>query len=131
VIEHVDSMRQVPAMLAARRAVAVISVPWSPWPRKSRELLAVLEQNREQWSPGTPVQFFDLWPEQEEELYCWYEQLCEQYAPRLALHGHGYGPLWWLTRGVVLDCLYKPYEFPLEELQQRSQVVFESVAGGA
>ena len=115
-------------MLAAPRAIALISVPWSPWPRKSRDVLAALESSRQLWSPGASVMFFDLWPEREDELNRWYEGLCQSHAPRLELHGHGYGPLWWLAGGVVLECLTRPYEQPLASLQRRSAALLR--AGG-
>src|SRR5262249_36958422 len=75
----VERVQQVPPMLAAPRAVALVSVPWSPWPRKSRDVLAALEDSREQWSPDAPVEFFDLWPEREDELYRWYEDMCQSH----------------------------------------------------
>jgi hypothetical protein len=125
----VERMDQVPALLAAPRAVALVSVPWSPWPRKSRDVLVALERNRESWLPGAPVEFFDLWPEREDELNSWYEGMCHSHAPRFELHGHGYGPLWWLAGGVVLECQTKPYELPLEALRERSAAIFR-VGGG-
>src|SRR5215813_9873275 len=98
----VEGAAQLPALLAAPRAIVLVSVPWSPWPRKSRDALAALEASREQWSPNAPVAFFALWPEGEDALNRWYEGLCEQYSPRFELHGHGYGPLWWVAGGAVL-----------------------------
>ena len=111
------------------RAIAVVSVPWSPWPRKSRVVLAALEDSRDVWLPGLAVEFFDLWPEREDELNRWYEGMCQSHAPRFELHGHGYGPLWWLAGGAVLDCLTKPYEQPLESLQQRSATLLRGAGG--
>jgi hypothetical protein len=49
----------------------------------------------------------------------------------LELHGHGYGPLWWLAGGVVLVCLTKPYERPLASLQQRSAALLQASGGRA
>lgn len=115
----VERAQQVPAMVAAR-AIVLVSVPWSPWPRKSRDVLTALEQSLELWSPDASVEFFDLWPEREDGLNRWYEEICKSHFPQLELHGHGYGPLWWMAHGVVLDCLTKPYEHPLTLLRQRS-----------
>jgi hypothetical protein len=67
----IERVQQVPALLAAPRAIALVSVPWSPWPRKSRQVLAALEGSRPMWSPGAPVECFDLWPEREGELNRW------------------------------------------------------------
>jgi hypothetical protein len=116
----IERVQQVPALLTAPRAVALVSVPWSPWPQKSRDVLAVLERSRELWLPDTPVEFFDLWPERDDKLNRWYEGICQSHALRFELHGHGYGPLWWLAGGVVLGCQTKPYELPLESLQERA-----------
>lgn len=112
-------------MLSASHTIALVSVPWSPWPRKSREVLAALESTRGQWSPDSPAEFFDLWPERDDELNRWYEALCVSSSPRFELHGHGYGPLWWLAEGKVLGCLTKPYDHTLEDLQQRSAALFQ------
>ena len=116
----IDSMRQLSQMLSASRAIVLISVPWSLWPRKSREVLAAVESTREQWSPDASVEFFDMWLERDDELNRWYEVQCVNSSPRFELHGHGYGPLWWMAEGEVLDCLTKPYGYPLRELQLRS-----------
>jgi len=32
--------------------------------------------------------------------------------------------VWWLANGEVLECITKPYEYLLEELQQCSAAVF-------
>jgi hypothetical protein len=122
----VERLEQVPPFLAAPRVIALVSVPWSPWPRRSRQSLEALEASREEWLPGCPVEFFDLRPEQEEELNRWYDALCRSHWPRFALHGDGYGPLWWLARGQVLDCLSKPYGYCLESLQRRSECCFKA-----
>jgi hypothetical protein len=74
------------------------------------------------------VEFFDLWLEQNEELKRWYDAQCASARPMFELHGHGYGPLWWLVNGNVLDCLTKPYEYSLTELQQRSSMIFDFAA---
>jgi|GEM_PF-6912094 hypothetical protein len=116
----VERGQQLPAMLAAPRAIALVSVPWSPWPRKSRDVLTALERSRELWLPDATVEFYDLWPEEDDELNRWYVGMCQSHATRFELHGHGYGPLWWLAGGVVLECLTRPYAQPLELLQQRS-----------
>jgi hypothetical protein len=123
--EVVKTMGQVFRMLSASRAIVLVSVPWSPWPRKSREVLAALESTQKQWAFNASVEFFDLWPESEEALTGWYEELCITSSPRFVLHGHGYGPLWWLAEGKVLSCLAKPYEYPMEELQQRSKSLYK------
>jgi hypothetical protein len=125
----VDNMRQASAMLSASHAIAVVSVPWSPWPRKSRQVLAALGSTRGHWSPDSFVEFFDLWPERDGELNRWYDALCASASPWFELHGHGYGPLWWLASGKVLECITKPYEYSLEELQQRSAAVFRGSEG--
>jgi len=49
--------------------------------------------------------------------------MCRDHAA-FELHGHGYGPLWWLADGVILDCLTKPYEPRLRSLKERSAVLF-------
>ncbi|HTI52055.1 MAG TPA: hypothetical protein VL475_13920 [Planctomycetaceae bacterium] len=82
-------------------------------------MLNQLERSRDNWLPGAPVAFFDLWPEREEALHAWYDELCELRFPKFELHGHGYGPFWWLTNGQIVDCLTKPCEHTLEALQQR------------
>jgi hypothetical protein len=120
-------MLQVSQMLSASRAIVLVSVAWSPWPRKSREVLVALEFSRGQWAPNATVEFFDIWPERDDELNHWYEGLCVNSAPPFELHGHGYGPLWWLAKGKVLECLSKPYEYPLETLQQRAAALFQEV----
>lgn len=116
----IQNMPQLSSMLSARRAICLVSVPWSHWPRQSRPILAALESTQKQWSPDFLVLFFELCPEGNDELNRWYEALCINSSPRFELHGHGYGPLWWLTHGDVLDCLTRPYDYALEELQQRS-----------
>ncbi|MBI1833103.1 MAG: hypothetical protein HY040_08785 [Planctomycetes bacterium] len=123
----VEKMRQVYSMLSAARAIVLVSVPWSPWPRKSRDVLAALESTQEQWFTDASVEFFDLWPERDDELKRWYESLFANSAPRFQLHGHGYGPLWWLSEGKVLECLTEPYVFSLEALQQRSAAFFHGI----
>lgn len=70
------------------------------------------------------MEFFDLWPERDGELNHWYDALCLSASPRFVLHGHGYGPLWWLSQGEVLECITKPYEHPLEELKKRFALAF-------
>lgn len=122
----IDNMDGLPALLAARRAVAVIAVAWSPWHRESRAVLGRLETTRSEWSPGRPVGFFILWPESDAELNRWYEAMCQHYLPHFELHGHGYAPLWWLKRGEVVDCLSKPYETELAALQDRSAAALGS-----
>src|SRR6476660_4483305 len=114
----IESVAQLPPMLTASRTITLISVAWSPWPRKSRELLAALEATQDQWSPQHPIHFFDLWPERESTLNEWYDSQCKEGSPRFELHGHGYGPLWCLTNGKVTACLAKAYELRLEEVQQ-------------
>jgi len=121
----VESMLQVSPMLAASRAIVLVSVLWSPWPQKSRDVLAALESSCPQWSPQASVEFFDLWPEREDELNRWYESLCLHSSPRFELHGNGYGPLWWMVEGHVFECLTKPYEYPLKSLKQRSMAIFQ------
>lgn len=125
----VQTMAQMHPMLSASRAIVLVSVPWSPWPRKSRDMLAALESTLGHWSRGPAVGFFDLWPECDGELNRWYEVLCANSSPQFELHGHGYGPLWWLAEGEVLDCLSRPYEYTLESLQQRSAGLFEATIG--
>lgn len=121
VIEHLE---QTAAMMSAPRAIVLVSVPWSPWPQKSRRTLAALEATRTLWSPNAAVEFFDLWPERNEELNRWYDELCASASPRFALHGDGYGPFWWMVEGKVLKCLTRPYEIPPQSLQQRSAEIF-------
>ena len=123
-VHVVENMRQASQLLSAPRAIVLVSVPWSPWPHKSREVLIALDSTRAFWSPAIVVEFFDLWPERDHELNRWYEALCISLSPRFELHGHGYGPLWWLANGKVLECITKPYDYPLEELRQRSSRVF-------
>jgi hypothetical protein len=125
-VQVVENMQQATLMLSASRAIALVSVPWSPWPRKSRDVLDALESTRGQWFPDSHVEFFELWPERDSDLNRWYDALCVSASPRFELHGHGYGPLWWLAAGKVLDCITKPYEYPQEELQQRSAAVFRA-----
>lgn len=120
----VENIQQASPMLSASRAIALVSVAWSPWPRLSREVLAALESTLGQWSPDPLVELFDLWPERDDELNRWYDALCVSLSPRFELHGHGYGPLWWMANGKVLECITRPYEYPLEELQERSVAVF-------
>ena len=120
----VEGLRDLPGLLAAPRAVAVVSVPWSPWPRRSREALAALERTRGDWSPSAEVAFFDLRPEAGAGLGRWYEAWVAQHAARFELHGHGYGPLWWLAGGAVLGCLAKPYDRPPADLERRSAALF-------
>jgi hypothetical protein len=70
----VENVEQVYPMLSAFRAVVLVSVPWSPWPRKSRDVLTALEASIEQWSAHASVAFFDVWPERDGELNRWYEE---------------------------------------------------------
>jgi hypothetical protein len=123
---QVTSIKHLPAMLTAPRAIALVFVAWSPWPSKSRDILTDLESNRKVWLPSSSLEFFELWPERDESLNSWYEDMCKSYALRFELHGHGYGPLWWLVRGEVIDCLSKPYGHSLETLQRRSVAIFDS-----
>lgn len=122
----IDSLGLLPAMHAAPRAIALVAVAWSPWHRRSRLVLDALEASRAEWSPNSPVGFFVLWPEEEDELRRWYEELCRQHAPRFELHGHGYGPLWWLVEGQVVDCMSRPYEAGRPALQERSARAFRT-----
>jgi hypothetical protein len=114
----VDRIEQVARMFTAPRAITLVSVPWFPWPRRSRQVLEALERGCDTWF-GNSIAFFDLWPEQEEELHRWYDELCARSHPRFELHGHGYGPFWWIVHGEIADCLTKPYEQSVEALQQR------------
>ncbi|MDB5345835.1 MAG: hypothetical protein JWP89_4212 [Schlesneria sp.] len=124
-LQVILNVPQLSQMQLASRAIALISVPWSPWPQKSREVLVSLETSQEQWSPQCPVEFFDVWPERDAELNRWYEMQCVDAEPKFELHGHGYGPLWWLANGKVLECLAKPYDLPLKEIQRRSAAIFQ------
>lgn len=85
-------MSQLPNVLAAPRAIVLVSVEWSPGPKKSRQMLAALEDSREIWLPASVVEFFDLRPEHDEELNRWYERQCREESAGFALHGDGYGP---------------------------------------
>src|SRR5437899_3241305 len=116
---EVTNIKHLAAILTAPRAIALVSVAWSPWPSISRNILTDLESSRRVWLPSCLVEFFELWPERDESLNSWYEDMCKTYAMIFELHGHGYGPLWWLVSGEVIDCLTKPYEYSLETLQQR------------
>jgi hypothetical protein len=120
----VERYGQVSLMLAEPLAVTLVSVPWSPWPKRARDVLAALEASRDEWWPESPVAFFDLWPERDAALLQWYKDLCAEHSPQFELHGHGYGPLWWLTSGVIADCLKRPYELPLIQVQGRSRAAF-------
>ena len=123
----VERMDQVAQMLSAPRALTLVSVPWSPWPRQSRRIFDELEKCRESWLPGVPVSFFELQPESDEDLQGWYDKFCEVHFPQFELHGHGYGPFWWLSNGEVLDCLAKPCDHTRYALQQRySQLNLQS-----
>src|ERR1700730_19441219 len=122
---EVASLDLLASMLVAPRAIVLVSVPWSPWPPKSWNILAALETTRNVWFPNASVEFFELFPEKEEKLNEWYQFKCKRQAPLRELHGHGYGPLWWLAEGEVIDCLAKPYEHSLESLQQRSMTLFQ------
>jgi hypothetical protein len=121
----VERMEQTTRLLAAPRAIALVSVPWSPWPQKSRKVLAVLEESRELWLPAVAVEFFDLWPERDAGLNSWYDRLCESHS-QFELHGHGYGPLWWLAGGKMLACRSKPYESPIEDLRGYSALLLRA-----
>ena len=123
----VESMQQLGPMIAAPRAVVLVSVPWSPWPNKARPSLATLALTRRRWSPVWQVEFFDLRPESDEELNRWYESVLREYWPRFELSAGGYGPFWWVTRGRVIDYLTKPYNLSLEELERRSAAAFQEV----
>ena len=125
-VNVIDNIELLPPLLAAPRAIALVAVPWSPWHAWSRRVLDALESSRALWLPGGQVQFFVLWPERDEKLNPWYEELCQAHYPRFELHGHGYAPLWWLAEGQIMDCLTKPYEMSLEDLQQRSRRAFEN-----
>src|SRR5262245_52511971 len=124
----IDNMELLPPVLAADRAVVMVAVPWSPAHRRSLPVLEALESSQEQWSPGRPVGFFTLWPEKDAALHRWYEEICQLYHPRLALHGHGWAPFWWVGRGQVLDWQAKPYEAALESLQEKSMRAFRGSA---
>jgi hypothetical protein len=124
----IDNIRTIPTMLGAPRAIVLVAVAWSPWHQRSRPLLVALESSQEEWSPGRPVDFFELWPERDAELNHWYEELIHHSWPRFELHGHGYAPFWWLRQGEVIDCLTNPYEAGLAVLQERSAHVFQSTA---
>jgi hypothetical protein len=115
----VERMDQVAQMFSAPRVLTLVSVPWSPWPRQSRQIFDELEKSRDNWLPGLQVSFFDLRPESDEALHGWYDGFCAIHSPQFELHGHGYGPFWWLANGEIVDCLTKPCEYTLEALQQR------------
>jgi hypothetical protein len=121
----VDSLQELQPLLAAPRAIVLVAVAWSPWPAKSRVTLGALEESQRRWSPNASVEFFELWPENEPALRQWYEDVCRSHAERFELHGHGYGPLWWLANGTVLNCIKKPYERSLDSLESASIAAFE------
>jgi hypothetical protein len=123
----IDTIRALPTMLAASRGIVLVAVAWSPGYLRSRPLLSALESSQAQWSPAHPVNFFELWPEKDAQLNEWYEALIHK-LPRFELHGHGYGPFWWLRQGEVIDCLSKPYEAGLAILEKRSANVFQGKA---
>jgi hypothetical protein len=122
IIDHGD---QVSLLTTTPRAIAMVSVEWSPWHRKSRHVLAALEDTREHWTVRS-VSFFELWPEREQGIRGWYNQLCQSYAPEFELHGHVFGPLWWLVDGDIVGCQLKPYELGLRVLQARSASLLEA-----
>jgi hypothetical protein len=124
----INSLGQIPRLMAAPRSIALLFVEWSPGPYRSRVVLNNLEASRNEWSPKHAIEFFEIVPEAQDELNRWYEELCRLYSPRFELHGHGWGPLWWVANGEVLDCLTKPYELPLETSIQRSVNVLLSGA---
>jgi hypothetical protein len=127
----INKMEQLSAMLAAPRAISLLAVAWSPWHRLSLPKLEALESTREQWSPQASVDFFALWPENDRELNRWYDELCRQQSTQFELHGHGYAPLWWLTNGIIVDCLAKPYQESLAALQTRSAAAFRGASRSA
>jgi hypothetical protein len=123
-VSVIENTRDLAPMLAAPRAMAVVAVDWSPWHRRSVPVLEALEASQAEWSPNHAIRFFLLWPEHDEALNRWYEEKLAEY-PQLELHGHGYAPLWWLRDGAIVDCLTRPYELPLAELQMRSTTALQ------
>jgi hypothetical protein len=122
---EIEDIAALASLLSAPRAIALVYVPWSPWPRKSRVVLGELEASQVEWSTEMPISFFVLSPEKDETLNAWYEGVCSEYSQRFVLHGDGYGPFWWLSRGKIIDCLTKPYDVALKALQMRSINTFE------
>jgi hypothetical protein len=124
----IERIEQLSAIHSADRAIVLVSVDWSPWPKESRNTMTALEESRDEWSPDSAVEFFDFWPDRDIELERWYDETCRRYAPQFELHGHGYGPFWWMRNGKILDCLTMPYKPPISQLQQRSRAVFAADA---
>ena len=119
-VHLIETVDQIPALVNASRAIALLSVPWSVWPRKSKKVLELLEKTQTTWASDLRIEYFDIWPEKNEELNRWYEGLCEEYADQFELHGHGYGPLWWVRDGVILRSMTKPYELDFGEVKRLS-----------
>ena len=118
-LNQIERLDELPPLLAADRAIALVHVPWSPGPRRSQLVLNELDATQQRWS-REPIGFFVLHPESEQRLNDWYMDLCRLYEPRFLLHGNGWGPFWWLVRGTIIDCVEKPYEFRIAELVERT-----------
>ena len=96
-------------------------------PALGSPVLDSLNATQQQWSPE-PISFFVLCPAGDRRLADWYSDLYHLYEPRFTLHGHGWGPFWWLVRGTIVDCLTKPYEQSIEQLRERTLKAFEAAA---
>jgi hypothetical protein len=64
----VDNVRDVPRLLSAPRAIAMVAVGWSPYHRLSQPVLDALESSHDEWFPDSAIDFFVLWPEKDDEL---------------------------------------------------------------
>jgi len=115
IVSTLDGAR---AVMNAARAVVLVYVEWSPFPRQSQKVLIELEASAEDWC-SEPVAFFVLRPEDDEQINAWYEALMSKH-PDMELHGHGYGPFWWIRDRAIVDCMRNPYRLSLEELKSRS-----------
>ena len=92
---------------------------WSPAPQLSLEKLANLQANAPSWCQAGSVDFYMLRPEDDQQLNAWYKSLFNEY-PQFALHGHGWGPFWWVKDGKIVDCESHPYAMTDVELRERS-----------
>ncbi len=118
-ISHINDLTQ---LLESDRAIVLVWVGWSRGPYFSRNLLTTLEETVSNWSPNMAVNFYILDVEAEEQLSKWYENKCLAYQEKFTLHGHGWGPFWWMRQGQIVDCVSIPWKDC--DVQQRSIEAF-------
>lgn len=115
----VSTLPDAKSIFNEERAIVLVYVDWSMTPRLSLDKLNALKATSLEWCPNDPVAFYVIRPEDDNQLNAWYESLFDKY-PQFQLHGHGWGPFWWVNDGKIVDCVHKPWNISDDDLRARS-----------